>query len=182
MTSLEEAYLPYCAIPRAGIRTIAANISIAIFDVDGVLTDGTVYSGTETGQMLAFHIHDGKGLRMLIESGITVAWATARGGKAVACRARELGVEMVIDGCQDKADAVRQIADECGHGPSACAYTGDDLIDIGALRLAGLGVAVADAHPQVVACADWVTQRPGGRGAVRELAELILFSQNRLRS
>lgn len=182
MSTNYPAHLPYCSIPARQVCQLAAAVRTAIFDVDGVLTDGTVYSGTDGAQMLAFHIHDGKGLRMLIESGINVAWATARGGEVVTARARELGVEMVVDGCHDKADAVRQLARHYGHGVEACAYTGDDLIDIEALRIAGLGVAVADAHPQAVAWADWVSQRPGGRGAVRELAELILYTQNRLSS
>lgn len=130
--------------------------------------------------MLAFHIHDGKGVRMLIDAGITVAWATARGGRAVDARARELGVTTVIDGCSDKAEAVRQITSQHGYEVGACAYTGDDLIDIEAIELAGLGVAVADAHPAVIARADWTTERHGGHGAVREVAELILFSQTRL--
>ncbi|MCG5548120.1 KdsC family phosphatase [Halorhodospira halochloris] len=180
MSRISTTKLAYCTPPSEAILSLAANVKTAIFDVDGVLTDGTVYVGEDAKQMLAFHIHDGKGLRMLIEAGINVAWATARRGDAVLARAHELGVELVMDGCRNKAQAVHQIAAQFDHGPSSCSYLGDDIIDIAAIEVVGLGAAVADAHPQVISCAAWTTQHSGGRGAARELAELLLLAQNKL--
>ncbi|MBK5936708.1 KdsC family phosphatase [Halorhodospira halophila] len=171
---------PYCDAPTPDVLRRAEPVRLALFDVDGVLTDGTVFVGGSGEPLQAFHIHDGKGLRMLQDAGIEVGWITARGGHSVMRRAEELGVRHVLRGRSDKGDALTEVAERLGLGPEACAYTGDDLIDLPAIRRAGFGVAVADGHPQLHAQADWVTARPGGRGAVREVAELILHAQGHL--
>ncbi|MBK1726545.1 KdsC family phosphatase [Halorhodospira neutriphila] len=180
MSGADAPLPPYCARPGAAVLERAAAVRAALFDIDGVLTDGTVYVSAGGEGLQAFHIHDGKGMRMLLEAGLEVAWITARGGGAVQARAEELGVRHLIQGRTDKARALAELSERLGVAPQACAYTGDDLIDLEAIRRAGLGVAVADAHPGVIAGADWVTERPGGRGAAREVSELLLLAQDRL--
>ncbi|ABM62886.1 KdsC family phosphatase [Halorhodospira halophila] len=171
---------PYCEPPAPEVLRRAESVRLALFDVDGVLTDGTVFVGGSGDPLQAFHIHDGKGLRMLQDADIEVGWITARGGHAVMRRAEELGVRHVLRGRSDKGQALVEVAERLGLALEACAYTGDDLIDLPAVRHAGFGVAVADGHPHLHAHADWVTVRPGGRGAVREVAELILHAQGQL--
>ena len=171
---------PYCDPPDEAARQRAAGIRVALFDVDGVLTDGTVYAGGQGDALQAFHIHDGKGLRMLREAGVEVGWVTARGGNALMRRAEELSIRHILRGRADKGEALREICTRLEVPAEACAFVGDDLIDLPAVRQAGLGAAVADAHPHVRACADWVTARPGGRGAVREVCELILLGRGEL--
>lgn len=171
---------PYCSLPDATVLEQAGGVRLVLFDVDGVLTDGTVYAGGSGDPLQAFHIHDGKGLHMLREAGLEVGWITARGGQAVMRRAEELGIEHVLRGRSQKGRSLLEIAELLGIPPQACAYTGDDIIDLPAMRHAGLGVAVADAHPHVRDKADWITQHPGGRGAVREVSELILYARGEL--
>ncbi|MFP4129176.1 MAG: KdsC family phosphatase [Halorhodospira sp.] len=177
---MSDDAIPYCSLPEPAILARAAAVRLVLFDVDGVLTDGTVYTGGSGEPLQAFHIHDGKGLRMLREAGIEVGWITARGSHAVMRRAEELGIEHILRGRSQKGQALCEIAERLGLSPQACAYTGDDLVDLPAIRQAGLGIAVADAHPQVRACADWTTQHPGGRGAAREVSELVLHARGGL--
>lgn len=176
----DTALHPYCGHPPAAVLERAAGIRAALFDVDGVLTDGTVYCGGSGDALQVFHIHDGKGLRLLLDAGVQVGWITARGGSALMRRADELGIPHVLRGRADKGEALAEMSERLAVPLSGCAYTGDDLIDLPAVRRAGLGIAVADAHPHVQAHADWVTRRPGGRGAVREVSELILLARGEL--
>ena len=154
-------------------------IRLLVLDVDGVLTDGTfVLSGEgEQGELKAFHARDGLGLRFLMDAGIQVAFLTGRSSVVVARRARELGIAHVIQGRSDKVKAMDELREELGLERDEIAFMGDDLVDVPAMRAAGLGAAPADAQPDTRAAATWVAQSNGGRGAVRELCEHILAEQ-----
>lgn len=162
------------------IQRRAAGVRLALFDVDGVLTDGRITLGDDGQEYKAFNVRDGHGLKMLMGAGIEVAILTGRRSRAVAHRMAELGIHEVIQGQTDKRAAFEDLLQRRGLGPEEVAYTGDDVIDLPILRRAGLAVAVADAHPLVRRHAHWITTHPGGRGAVRELCEAILEAHGRL--
>jgi 3-deoxy-D-manno-octulosonate 8-phosphate phosphatase (KDO 8-P phosphatase) len=170
----------YCARPGAEVIARAARVRLLALDVDGVLTDGTLYIGRYGEAMKPFHSHDGKGIKMVIACGIEVSVITGRRSVALARRTRELGIRHVIQGAQDKRSALTALCASLGFATTECAYVGDDIPDLGAVRIAGLGVAVANAHPHVAAACHWQTERPGGRGAVREVCELVLAAHERL--
>lgn len=177
MTAFADAY---CARPAAEVIARAAQVRLLALDVDGVLTDGTLYIGQRGETMKPFHSHDGKGINMVIACGLEVSMVTGRRSVALARRARELGIRHVIQGAQDKRSALIALCAKLGFATTECAYVGDDIVDLGAVRIAGLGVAVASAHPRVTAACHWQTQRPGGHGAVREVCELLLAARGRL--
>lgn len=163
-------------------QTRLAKIRLVVCDVDGVLTDGRLTYGDGGETVKVFHVRDGMGLRMLMEVGIEVAIITARSGAAVAKRMSDLKIQHVAQGRGDKAAALQELLDRLGVPASDAAYVGDDIVDIPAMRLAGVGVAVADAHPAVLAEADIITAKPGGMGAVRELCDAILEAQGGLQA
>ncbi len=152
-------------------------IRLLVCDVDGVLTDGRLTYGDGGEATKTFHVRDGMGLRMLMDNGIEVAIITARSGAAVAKRMSDLKIENVAQGRGDKGKALQEILDKLDISADDAAYIGDDIIDIPALRLAGLGVTVADGHKAVQEVADIVTSRGGGQGAVRELCDAIVDAQ-----
>ena len=156
------------------LREKFSNLKLLVCDVDGVLTDGKlVYS--EGGESIkTFHVHDGMGLRLLMENGVEVGIITARSGVAVAKRMSDLKIKHVVQGRGDKGAALQELLDTLGVAAEHVAYIGDDIIDLPALRLAGIGVSVANGHMSVRAEADFVTGASGGEGAVRELADAIL--------
>ncbi len=154
----------------------AAKIKLAIFDVDGVLTDGRVILGNDD-EYKAFDIKDGAGLRMLARHGIAVAIITGRTSRTVERRAAELGITHLYQGCKEKLPFYRQLLAELGLAPEQTAYAGDDVMDLPIMLQAGLAVAVDDAHALVRQHAHWTTPAGGGRGAARQLAELILHAQ-----
>jgi len=172
----------WCERPPAAVVARAAGIRLLALDVDGVLTDGTVLTGAEGETVKAFNIHDGKGIAMLRGAGLQVAVITARRSPAVSRRAEELGIDPVRQGVPDKAVALQAIAAELALALDACAWVGDDLVDLAAASRAGLSVAVADAHPRLARHSHWQTRRPGGRGAVREVCELILAARGELQA
>ena len=155
-----------------------SQIALLVCDVDGVLTEGAIIYGSRELELKAFNTKDGLGMKLAEVNGFPVVWLTGRSSEVVERRARELGVS-VQQGAMDKAAGLRAIAARCGVTPAQIAYLGDDLNDLPALRLAGLPLAVADAVPEVIAAAAFVTTAPGGRGAVREVLELILRGQGR---
>ena len=156
----------------------AAAIRLVAIDVDGVLTDGRLYYGDEGEQLKVFHVHDGLGLRRLVDAGIEAAIISARKSKAVKRRMKELGVSSIHMHCADKGAKIEMLMREAGIENQQVAAIGDDLADLPMLQRAGLAVAVADAHPQLLEAAHWKTTKPGGHGAVRELCDLILSAQN----
>ena len=157
----------------------AAKIKLAVFDVDGVLTDGRLILGNNGNEYKCFHVRDGHGLVMLLESGCKVAVITARSSTIVAERMSALGIEYVYQGEQDKGARLHNLIDELGLKPEHVIYVGDDVIDLPAMTKVGLPVAVADAHDEVKNHAAWITKQPGGKGAVREVCELITRRKHR---
>ena len=155
------------------------NIKLAVFDVDGVLTDGKLILGENGNEYKSFHVRDGHGLVMLLETGCMVAVITARSSNIVAERMASLGIDYVYQGENDKGARLQKLIDELGLKPDQVAYVGDDVIDLPAMVKVGLPIAVADAHPEVKNYADWITENRGGQGAVREVCELIMRSQGK---
>lgn len=158
----------------------AQAISLLALDVDGVLTDGSIYYGNAGEELKAFNIRDGLGIKLLQRAGIKVAIITGRQSEIVLRRARELGIADVVQGRDDKREALLELCQSQGLTPAECAYMGDDLPDLGAVTLAGLGMTVADAAAAVGAAADWQSNLPGGGGAVREACEFILAARGEL--
>ncbi len=152
----------------------AARIKLAIFDVDGVLTDGSLYFGSGGQEFKVFNTRDGHGMRMLQHYGIEIAIITGRQSEAVEQRMRDLEIQHVYQGQREKTPVYQQLLDTLQLEPSQTAYVGDDVVDLGIMKLAGLGIAVKDAHPFVRQHADWITHARGGHGAVREVCELLL--------
>jgi 3-deoxy-D-manno-octulosonate 8-phosphate phosphatase (KDO 8-P phosphatase) len=157
----------------------AARVRLMILDVDGVLTDGSLYYGSSGEALKAFNVRDGHGVKLLREGGIDVAILTARQSEIVAVRARELGVERVVQGAADKVAGFERLLMETGTPEERCGYVGDDWPDLAVLARVGFAATVADAAPEVRAAAHWVAAASGGRGAVRELAEFVLHAQGR---
>jgi 3-deoxy-D-manno-octulosonate 8-phosphate phosphatase (KDO 8-P phosphatase) len=157
----------------------AAQVRLMIFDVDGVLTDGRLYYGAAGEAMKAFHVRDGHGVKLLREGGIEVAILTARQSEIVAGRARELGIERVVQGAADKVAGFERVLRDARVSEEHCGYMGDDWPDLAVLARVGFATTVADAAPEVRAAAHWVATAAGGHGAVRELAEFVLRAQGR---
>lgn len=143
-------------------------------DVDGILTDGTIHVSSDGTESKTFSILDGLGLVRLNKAAIAVAWISGRLSGATTARAEELKIPHLVQGRTDKAVALQQLASTLGLTAEECVYMGDDDIDAAALRWAGIGVSVPTGMPAAVAAADYVTARPAGRGAVREVCEHIL--------
>ena len=157
----------------------ARDIRLLVLDVDGVLTDGRLYFSSRGEEMKSFHVRDGAGIVRLIRAGIQVAVISGRQSRAVERRMSELGVTWVRQGIEDKMLALRELLDILGLGPQAVASMGDDLADLPIFEVARLAIAVADAHAAVKSRAHFITQAMGGQGAVREVCDLILESQQR---
>ena len=154
-------------------------IELVLSDVDGVLTDGRVVLDNQGIESKCFHIRDGMGIALWQKAGYRFGMVSLRSSQAVKVRAAELGVEIVRQGAGDKLAAAREILEQLELGQKQLCYVGDDLPDLPVLRAAGLGVAVADAAPELRQIADYVTTAPGGAGAVREIIEMILKTQRR---
>jgi 3-deoxy-D-manno-octulosonate 8-phosphate phosphatase (KDO 8-P phosphatase) len=159
------------------LRTAAARVRLLVLDVDGVLTDGRLWYDAEGRESKSFHVRDGYGLQQVMAAGVTVAVISGRRSPAAAARLAELQVAHVFLGRNDKRDVFDQLLAELGVPASQVACVGDDVTDLGIMGLAGLGITVADAHPDVLRAADWVTEAGGGRGAVREVCDLLLASR-----
>lgn len=162
------------------LERIAREIRIAVFDVDGVLTDGSIFLGPGGEEYKQFNVRDGHGLTLLREAGIPLAVITGRSSTVVAHRMAELGVRFLYQGRRDKLAALAELCAEVGVGPAQLSYLGDDLPDIPVLRAVGLPIAVADAHPAVLEVSRCRTRAVGGRGAAREVAEFIVGAQGKL--
>lgn len=156
-----------------------AAIRLVLTDVDGVLTDGGVALDNDGVESKQFHIRDGLAVRLWQQQGGEVGFVTGRSSQVVKLRAAELDIELVRQGVKDKLQVVRQLSQEGQLQPEQVAYLGDDLPDLSVIQWAGLGVAVADAAEEVRAAADVVTSAAGGRGALRELVELLLKQTDR---
>jgi 3-deoxy-D-manno-octulosonate 8-phosphate phosphatase (KDO 8-P phosphatase) len=158
----------------------ARNVRLLVLDVDGVLTDGRLLFGNAGEELKAFDIQDGLGIKLLARGGVATAIITGRRSALVARRAQELGIQHLLQGREDKQQALIELCADLSLSLAETAYMGDDLPDLGAIRTAGFGIAPANAHWFVARHADHRTARSGGNGAVREACELILASQGKL--
>jgi 3-deoxy-D-manno-octulosonate 8-phosphate phosphatase (KDO 8-P phosphatase) len=164
---------------QASLERRASRVKLLLLDCDGVLTDGRLWLTEDGDEQKSFNAQDGLGLSLLHRAGLQSGIISGRSSKAVARRARELGVEFVRQGDPDKIEAFQQVLQQSGIDENEVAFVGDDLVDIPLMRRAELAVAVADAVEETRLVAHYVTQARGGRGAVREVIELILKSQSR---
>lgn len=157
----------------------AARIKLVVFDVDGVLTDGSLFLGDDGQEYKAFHSKDGLGMKMLQRSGVMIGIITARNSRVVALRMESLGIQHIYQGQEDKLPAFKDLQQKLGLKREQIAYVGDDVVDLPIMRRAGLSIAVQDAHKLAIEHAHWTTTSPGGRGAAREVCELLLEAQGR---
>lgn len=155
----------------------AARIRMLVLDVDGVLTDGQLYFDNQGNEMKAFCTRDGLGLRALQSQGTELAFITGRQSEIVAQRAAQLGITRVYQGRNDKLNAFNDLLSDTGMDEQKVCYAGDDWLDIPVLDRVGLSVSVADAHPVVKNRVHWVTSLGGGKGAVREICDLLLAAR-----
>jgi 3-deoxy-D-manno-octulosonate 8-phosphate phosphatase (KDO 8-P phosphatase) len=158
----------------------ASKIKLALFDVDGVLTDGRIYIGNNGEEHKDFHTQDGLGLKLLQKSGVAVGLITSRQSSAVTIRAEQLGIKHIYQGQTEKEPAYEELLNKLHCCDEEVAYVGDDLPDLRLICRAGLGIAVANAVPLICQFADWQTNARGGQGAVREICELIMHAQQTL--
>jgi 3-deoxy-D-manno-octulosonate 8-phosphate phosphatase (KDO 8-P phosphatase) len=156
----------------------AARIRLLVLDVDGVLTDGLLHYASGRQEFKSFQVRDGFGIQRALQAGIEVAVISGRRSQAVQNRMAELNVPHVLLGAADKLRILRELVAELAVPMDAVACIGDDVPDLQMMSAAGLSVAVADAHPDVLACADWQTRLGGGKGAVREVCDLLVSSRH----
>jgi 3-deoxy-D-manno-octulosonate 8-phosphate phosphatase (KDO 8-P phosphatase) len=162
------------------LRSRLKRVKLFLCDVDGVLTDGSVWMGSGI-ESKRFNIRDGLGLRMLQRQGIKVGWISRRTSSATQQRAEDLKIDFLLQGDRDKVEAVESLLEQTGLTWLEVCYIGDDVVDLGALKRAGVAVAVANGVAEAKAAAGYVTKARGGRGAVREVVELVLKAQNKWR-
>lgn len=158
----------------------ARAIKLLVCDIDGVFSDGRIYLGNNGEELKAFNTKDGFGMKAITDNGITTAVITGRKSAIVENRMKALNVSFIVQGKEDKLPALQQIAHQLNLSAEQIAYIGDDVPDIACIEHVGLGVAVNDAHPSVKNASNYITFLNGGCGAVRELCDLIMQSQNTL--
>jgi 3-deoxy-D-manno-octulosonate 8-phosphate phosphatase (KDO 8-P phosphatase) len=167
-------------LPRSTFERVA-RIELMVFDVDGVMTDGKLYFGI-TGEVLkAFNVLDGSGIKALSEIGVVCAVISGRESPITLRRCAELGIKHVAQGVSDKAAAFDAMRHELGKTAEVCGYMGDDHIDVPVMQRAGFAATVPNAADGVAAFAHWVSRRPGGSGAVREVCDLLIGVRMALR-
>jgi 3-deoxy-D-manno-octulosonate 8-phosphate phosphatase (KDO 8-P phosphatase) len=158
----------------------AQKIKLILLDVDGVLTDGRLYYGNNGEELKAFDIQDGLGIKLLQKGDIEVGIITGRSSKLLTRRTEELGIELVVQGREDKLTALNEILEGRAIDLEEIAFVGDDLPDLAVIRRVGLGITPANGNHLLASQALWQTKKGGGQGAVREVAELILNAQGKL--
>ena len=156
----------------------ARNIKLLICDVDGVMTDGGLYFGDDGQEYKTFHSREGLGIKMLQRSGVKLSVITARTSEVVTHRMKNLTIKHVYQGQEDKVSAFEQLCRELHLDTEEVAYVGDDVVDLPVMTKVGFAVAVADAHEVVKKHSHWVTEHAGGRGAVRDVCELLMKAQD----
>ncbi|CAB3692581.1 KdsC family phosphatase [Trinickia soli] len=157
----------------------ASRVKLMIFDVDGVLTDGSLMFTAQGDTMKSFNTMDGHGLKLLGEAGIQTAIITGRRSDIVLARAQELRISHIYQGAADKVAAFVELMREANVTDEQCGYMGDDWPDLGVMTRCGFAAAPANAHPDVIARAHWVSEARGGQGAAREVCDALLRAQNR---
>jgi 3-deoxy-D-manno-octulosonate 8-phosphate phosphatase (KDO 8-P phosphatase) len=155
----------------------AARIKLMIFDVDGVLTDGSLHYGADGEALKTFNVHDGLGIKLLQEAGIKTAIISARKSPQVTRRAADLGIEFLHQGGHDKLTPFNSLLAQTGLTAEQVGFIGDDVVDLPILTRVGFAVGVPNGRPDVISRAHHITQASGGRGAVREVCELLLKAQ-----
>ena len=160
----------------------AAQIKLVVFDVDGVLTDGSLFIGDDGEEYKAFHSKDGFGMKLLQNSGVEIGIITARTSNVVRHRMESLNIQHIYQGQLEKLPALEKMVKRVGVKFEETAYVGDDVIDLPAMRKVGLAISVQDAHPLAKQHSHWQTPRVGGRGAARDVCELIMEAQNTLQT
>lgn len=166
--SADRGYVWKSCLPKA------KGLKLFLLDVDGVLTDGTITYTHEGNEIKSFHTRDGLGIRLLMESGVEVGLITARESEAVNRRVQDLGLKLVFQKAKNKLEVFEELLKKLDLKPSEVGYMGDDLLDLPLLIRVGFAATVQDAVPEVLQLAHYVTKRKGGRGAVREVCDLIL--------
>lgn len=164
------------------IQQKAAGIRLVIFDVDGVLTDGSLFLGDDGLEYKAFNSRDGHGMVMLQQSGIVIGIITGRTSEVVKTRMQSLGIQHVYQGQKDKLPAYESLKQALQLEDAQVAYVGDDVVDLPVMTRVGLAIAVQDAHPLTKKHAHWITPACGGRGAAREVCEMLMQAQGNLES
>lgn len=163
------------------LRAALARIRLAVFDVDGVFTDGRLNYGHGADgvgeQLKVFHVRDGHGIKRLRAAGFEIAIISGRSSPIVSARMAELGITHVHQGSDDKLPVLERLLAELGIAATECSYCGDDEPDLAPMHAVGLAVAPADAHPSVRAAAQLVLGAAGGHGAVRELCDVLLAAR-----
>lgn len=162
---------------KPSIESIAANIKLMGFDVDGTLTDGGLYFGPEGETLKRFSVFDGQGLRLMMDHGIQVIWITARSSQIVAKRAADLGIYQLIQGCKTKLQAYDEVRQSLGLAWENCGFFGDDWPDYPVLKQVALSCTTPTAPLTMQKEAKWINTRPAGNGAVRELCDFVLGHQ-----
>lgn len=162
----------------AELQARLARVKLLVCDVDGILTDASIYVG-EPGEYKRFNVRDGLGITVWRREGFKIAWASARPSAATTVRATELQVDFLIQQKGSKVQAIERILATEGATWDEVCYLGDDIVDLGPLERAGVAVCVPPGHPEALARAHYVTELAGGQGAVREVIELILRAQGR---
>lgn len=155
----------------------AAKIRLLVFDVDGVLTDGSLFFGDDGQEYKAFNSRDGHGIKMLQKHGVRCAIITGRTSNVVEHRMRNLGIDLLYQGQENKLVGFADLLEQVQLQPDQVAYVGDDVVDLPVMRKVGLAIAVQDAHPWVIRHAHWQTAYGGGRGAARDVCEMLLEAQ-----
>ena len=164
------------------ILLLAKNIRLVIFDVDGVLTDGRLYL-TDTGtEIKAFHSHDGLGMKLIQETGVELAIITARTSNLVTHRAQSLGIKHIYQGAFNKVVAYEDLLKKTGFTDKEIAFVGDDLTDLALLKRCMLGIAPNNARNFIKQHVNWITPSCGGKGAARDVCDLIMYAQNNLKT
>ncbi|MBT7304703.1 MAG: HAD-IIIA family hydrolase [Victivallales bacterium] len=161
------------------LSTRARRIQAVALDIDGVLTDGRIGYASGTDEIKFFDVRDGLGIKLLQRAGLKVGVLSGRSSQANRTRIAELGLDFATEGSRDKATALRELASQLGIETTEILFIGDDLVDLPAMNLAGVSVAVGDAVDEVKQAVDLVTERLGGRGAIREAAEWLLREQGK---
>lgn len=162
------------------ILTRTKNIKLVIFDVDGVLTDGSIIIGDDGEEYKAFNASDGHGMKLLQYTGVDIAIITGRTSKAVEYRMNGLGIKYLYQGQHIKLPAFEELIERLALTADQCAYVGDDWVDLAIMKRVGLAVTVNDADDVMKEHAHWVTPANGGKGAARQVCELIMKSQGTL--
>ncbi len=164
---------------EAQVKELAARIKLLILDVDGVLTDGGLIWLADGQEGKIFHVHDGHGIRLVQRAGIEVALLTGRSSQVVAHRARDLGIELIVQGSRDKVTDYEEMLRQRQLDDLDVAYVGDDLVDVPVFKRVGLAVAVGGSAAYVNSHCDATTINQGGHGAVREVCDFLLQAQGK---